>query len=120
MKRARLVAPRGGGGKRWAVRAEGSAARALCGRVGSWRGADGNVRRVMHSSYWFQPWQRRHPALIPQEDAGSSRQSPAIPATSGLKRPAPWLKSPPNPRSARKRYDRPVTPEVAGSSPVAP
>ena len=24
------------------------------------------------------------------------------------------------PRSARKRHDRPVTPEVAGSSPVAP
>ncbi len=27
---------------------------------------------------------------------------------------------PADPRSARKRHDRPVTPEVAGSSPVAP
>src|SRR6266511_1629550 len=46
-----------------------------------------------------------HPAYIPREVAGSSRKSPPIPAY---------------PRSARKSHDRPVTPEVAGSSPVAP
>jgi hypothetical protein len=42
-----------------------------------------------------------HPALIPQEAPGSSRTHPRIPA-------------------ARNHQDRPVTPEVAGSSPVAP
>src|SRR5439155_19116268 len=31
-----------------------------------------------------------------------------------------WPVIPAYPRSARKRHDRPVTPEVAGSSPVAP
>jgi hypothetical protein len=45
------------------------------------------------------------PALIPQEPAGVSRPRTAIPAYR---------------RSARKRQDRPVTPEAAGSSPVAP
>ena len=37
-------------------------------------------RRVPHSSRWFVK-ATAHPALIPQEVAGSSRQSPAIPAT---------------------------------------
>jgi hypothetical protein len=38
-----------------------------------------------------------HPALIPQEAAGSSRQSPPIPATSGSERPAQRRESPPIP-----------------------
>jgi hypothetical protein len=60
-----------------------------------------------------------HPALIPHEAPGSSRRCPPIPATQ-------WPKGlltaeiPAYPRSTRKRHDRPVTPEVAGSSPVAP
>ena len=59
-----------------------------------------------------------HPALIPQELAGTSRQYPLIPAT---RRSEALLlpEIPAYPRSARKRHDRPVTPEVAGSSPVA-
>jgi predicted dithiol-disulfide oxidoreductase (DUF899 family) len=60
-----------------------------------------------------------HPALIPQEVAGSSRQSPAIPATPESKDPAHG-RNPAHPRAARKRQDRPVTPQVAGSSHVAP
>ena len=61
----------------------------------------------------------RRPALIPHEVAGSSRPYPAIPATRGAERLLlPGI--PADARSARKRQDRPVTPEVAGSSPVAP
>jgi hypothetical protein len=60
-----------------------------------------------------------HPALIPHKPPGDRRQHPPIPATA-------WSEAPltegiaADPRSARKRHDRPVTPEVAGSSPVAP
>jgi hypothetical protein len=39
-------------------------------------------RRVPHSSRWFVK-ATAHPALIPQEVAGSSRQSRAIQATPG-------------------------------------
>jgi len=60
-----------------------------------------------------------HPAQIPRELAGSSRSPPRIPATARPKRPfragIPAYHS-----SAPKRQDRPVTPAVAGSSPVAP
>jgi hypothetical protein len=60
-----------------------------------------------------------HLALIPHEPAGSSRQYPRIPATE--RREVLLLPEiPANPRPGRKRHDRPVTPEVAGSSPVAP
>ena len=47
------------------------------------------------ASAWEFPQRQRHKALL----------TPQIPAS---------------PRSARKRHDRPVTPKVAGSSPVAP
>ena len=60
-----------------------------------------------------------HPALIPHEAPGSSRRYPQIPATQRRKGPL-MAAIPAYPRSARKRHDRPVTPEVAGSSPVAP
>jgi hypothetical protein len=60
-----------------------------------------------------------HPVLIPREVAGHPRPRPPIPAK------AEWkglllLQISAYPRSAPKRQDRPVTPEVAGSSPVAP
>src|SRR6266496_4424132 len=54
-----------------------------------------------------------------REAAGNSRQYPRIPATPGAEGPG-QAGIPADPRSARKRQDRPVTPEVAGSSPVAP
>ena len=60
-----------------------------------------------------------HPALIPHEVAASSRPPPAIPATTSRKA-LLAAEIPAYPRSGRKRHDRPVTPEVAGSSPVAP
>jgi hypothetical protein len=60
-----------------------------------------------------------HPALIPHEAAGSSRQYPRIPATAGRKI-LHLPEIPAYPRPGRKRQDRPVTPEVAGWSPVAP
>jgi hypothetical protein len=59
-----------------------------------------------------------HPAQIPHEVPRAPRR-PAIPASYG--RNALLLQGiPAYPRSARKRQDRPVTPEVAGSSPIAP
>jgi hypothetical protein len=54
---------------------------------------------------------------IPQDAAGSSRRRSAIPAsykTSCLRGESPLIPGP-----TRKHQDRPVTPEVAGSSPVA-
>ena len=60
-----------------------------------------------------------HPPSLPREVAVGSRPSPAVPAGNGRKA----LLSPVIPdhsRLARERQDRPVTPEVAGSSPVAP
>jgi hypothetical protein len=60
-----------------------------------------------------------HPALIPQDAPGSSRLHPPIPARPPPESPAHGG-SPRRSRSSRKRHDRPVTPEVAGSSPVAP
>jgi hypothetical protein len=71
------------------------------------------------SSRWLSIRTTEHPALIPQEAAGSSRRYPRIPATARPKGPL-TTGTPAYPRSARKRHDRPVTPEVAGSSPVAP
>jgi hypothetical protein len=61
----------------------------------------------------------QHPALIPQEAAGNARLHPRIPATPGAESLLTG-EIPAYPRSGRKRHDRPVTPEVAGSSPVAP
>jgi hypothetical protein len=52
-----------------------------------------------------------HPALIPQEGAGSSRPRPPIPARAEWK----GLLLPQNPaysRSASKRQDRPVIPDA--------
>ncbi len=59
-----------------------------------------------------------HPALIPREVPATSRTGPRIPATL---EPEDLLTAviPADPRATRKRHDRPVTPEVAGSSPVA-
>jgi hypothetical protein len=71
------------------------------------------------SSPWFSTTATTHPAYIPQEVAGSSRPHPPIPARPGPKDPL-TAGIPADPRSARKRHDQPVTPEVAGSSPVAP
>ena len=62
----------------------------------------------------------RHPAHIPQEVAASSRPPPRIPATPIFESPRSRTQIAANPRPSRKRHDRPVTPEVAGSSPVAP
>jgi hypothetical protein len=72
---------------------------------------------------------RRHPAVcgsvnesIPRTSAGPSRRSPPAPANPRSARVGKLCSSPvipAHPRSARKRHDRPVTPEVAGSSPVA-
>jgi len=60
-----------------------------------------------------------HPAPIPQEAAGSCRRHPPIPAGQEHKALlAPQI--PAQSRLARNYQDRPVTPEVAGSSPVAP
>jgi hypothetical protein len=60
-----------------------------------------------------------HPALIPQKVAGASRRRPPNPARRRLKALlAPII--PADPRPDRRDQDRPVTPEVAGSSPVAP
>jgi hypothetical protein len=59
---------------------------------------------------------RAHPA-------GARRKlplSPANPRNAGVGEPCSREEIPAYPRSARKRQDRPVTPEVAGSSPVAP
>jgi hypothetical protein len=64
-------------------------------------------------------WATTHPALIPHEAAGSSRERAPIPATPGSES-LLTAEIPAYPRSTRKRHDRPVTPEVAGSSPVAP
>ncbi len=60
-----------------------------------------------------------HPAHIRREVGGSSRRRAVIPASQVAK----CLLMPGIPaysRSARNHQDRPVTPEVAGSSPVAP
>src|SRR5436190_10578180 len=50
------------------------------------------------------------------EPPGSTRYSPQRDGLRALL----LSEIPAYPRSARKRHDRPVTPEVAGSSPVAP
>jgi hypothetical protein len=78
---------------------------------------------------------KRDPAHIPlrlptrattssrADPAGGSRKLPQVPANprnGSAGKPCTRRKSPPIPRSGRKRHDRPVTPEVAGSSPVAP
>jgi hypothetical protein len=102
-------------------------ARALRVRVvsGAWRGrlSMGRTTQGRTSSRGYPlscPLrQRAHPAHIPQEAPGDPRRHPRIPAMLA----AESLLSPgipAYPRSARKRHDRPVTPEVAGSSPVAP
>jgi hypothetical protein len=59
------------------------------------------------------------PALIPHDAPGSCRRYPPIPARQRTEIPA-TAGIAAYPRSGRKRHDRPVTPEVAGSSPVAP
>ena len=60
-----------------------------------------------------------HPAHIRREVAGSSRRRPVVPA-SQVAKVLLMLEIPARSRSARNHQDRPVTPEVAGSSPVAP
>jgi hypothetical protein len=79
----------------------------------------GEVHGISAYPALFSTQATTHPALIPHEAPGSCRWLPRIPATTArkaLRTPA----IPGCPRSARKRQDRPVTPEVAGSSPVAP
>jgi hypothetical protein len=58
---------------------------------------------------------RRSRTRLPGIPAGTRRS----PQRNGLKG-VLTTGIPADPRSARKRQDRPVTPEVAGSSPVAP
>jgi hypothetical protein len=62
-------------------------------------------RRIPRSSRWRSPEAPADPRQSPQDHWREVLLSPEIPAY---------------PRSARKRHDRAVTPEVAGSSPVAP
>jgi hypothetical protein len=76
-------------------------------------------RRGRHSYLWLSAKTTTHPALIPQEVGGNSRPHPRIPATPALKRPAHRGNPRLSPLSSQA-HDRPVTPEVAGSSPVAP
>jgi hypothetical protein len=74
--------------------------------------------RVPHTSRWLQLGQRSIPrsrTRPPQVPAGA-RQSPQDEVRNALL--AAGI--PADPRQDRKRQDRPVTPEVAGSSPVAP
>jgi hypothetical protein len=81
----------------------------------------------------FRPGHRRHRAWIPRVrnrdnvtssayPAGGSRKHPRTPVNPHNAGPEAVLTGgvPAYPRSAQKRQDRPVTPEVAGSSPVAP
>src|SRR5262245_48151519 len=63
--------------------------------------------------------QRVHPAHIPREAPGDRRPHPQLSATPRSER-RPTGGIPADSRSARERQARPVTPEVAGSSPVAP
>jgi hypothetical protein len=77
---------------------------------------EGRGRSASHSPNRLQGSQQTPPADIPQEVVGSSRRSPAIPANHRDRSPAHAG----NPRPARNYQDRHVTPEVAGSSPVAP
>jgi hypothetical protein len=56
----------------------------------------------------------------PARGSRGSPPAPANPRITGLRKPCSRPQIPADPRSARKRHDRPVTPEVAGSSRVAP
>jgi hypothetical protein len=58
----------------------------------------------------------RSSCTSPPEVPACSRESPQRQSQKALR----TLGIPADARSARKRHDRPVTPEVAGSSPVAP
>ena len=60
-----------------------------------------------------------YPAQIPKEAAESSRRCPASPQARRRKALLSRV-IPPSRHPARERQDRPVTPEVADSSPVAP
>jgi hypothetical protein len=62
-------------------------------------------RRIPRSSRRRSPEAPANPGQSPQRQGRKTLLTVGIPAY---------------PRSARKRQDRPVTPEVAGSSPVAP
>ena len=64
-------------------------------------------------------WATTHPAFLPHEAPRDPRPHPRIPATprsEALLSP----RIPAYPGPGRKHHDRPVTPEVAGLSPVAP
>jgi hypothetical protein len=74
---------------------------------------------VPEARTWLAFLTTLHPAHIPQGVAGSPRQPPAMPATPDRKVPLSAV-IPAYSRSGRNHHDRPVTPEVAGSSPVAP
>ncbi len=62
----------------------------------------------------------RHPAQIPQEVAGGSRLGPGNSRKTTGEEGLLATEIPAYSRSAPKTQDRPVMPEVAGSSPVAP
>jgi hypothetical protein len=93
-----------------------------CDAATSRSGADPSPRverRVPSAPASFQLGQRR----IPHISRGRSPEAPAHPRESPQcegRKALLTAEIPAYPRSARKRHDRPVTPEVAGSSPVAP
>jgi hypothetical protein len=90
----------------------GSASRATTGLLGR-RGAHPGhpVRLPFRQRVIPRPSRMRSPGI-----PGCSRQSPHDDGRKDLLTP----RIPAYPRSTRRRHDRPVTPEVAGSSPVAP
>ena len=88
-----------------------------CGAFAWVRGEDDRASRA--HPVVFATRTTRDPALIPHEAVGSSRRHPAIAAQLEANRPA-LAGNPAYPCPARKRQGRSVTPEVAGSSPVAP
>ena len=68
-----------------------------------------------HPSARLQVREQIHPAYIPREVAGNSRSPPVIPGAAKSKGPlSPQI--PAFSRPSWNHHDRPVTPEVAGSS----
>ena len=102
--------------------------------VGAWSVGEGATRRLTRSGADPSPRvERRVPSApassqlgqrrIPHKSRGRPPEAPAHPRESPQcegRKALLTAEIPAYPRSARKRHDRPVTPEVAGSSPVAP
>src|SRR5207237_10458845 len=80
------------------------------------RGAAGTFRSSWSRLPLRQPLLPRSSRTSLPEGPVGSRESPQLQGRKALR----FAGIPAYPRSCRKRHDRPVTPEVAGSSPVAP